>query len=38
LFDESLDCRLRQFQNGGAEAITQRIKTALNFAAVAKID
>jgi hypothetical protein len=30
LFGEFLDCRLRQFQNGCAEAISQKIKAALN--------
>jgi hypothetical protein len=28
LFDECLDCRLRQLQNGCAEAITEKIKAA----------
>jgi hypothetical protein len=30
LFDEFLDCRLRQFQDGCAEAITEKIKAALD--------
>jgi hypothetical protein len=32
LFDEFLDCRLRQFQDGCAEAITQKIKPSLDLA------
>ena len=32
LFDKFLDCRLRQLQHDCAEAITEKIKTAFDFA------